>query len=401
MQIPKPLYPRTILKEVIKYLNEETIIVVHGSRQVGKTYFLYNLIDYLEKRGQKIFYFDLEDPLLLITFNQGYTALINLLKAQGYEENERAYVFIDEIQYLDNPSPFLKMIADHYKDIHLVVSGSSTFAIRSKFKDQLVGRTVNFELFPLSFSEFLEFKGLKYDLTKIKTPYDIEQLKSLYTEFLTFGGYPKIVLTNSFEKKKTFLSQIIDTYIRKDIKDLGEIEDVKKFNSLLFVLASYSGQLLNVARLSKETSLSIPTLNKYLFLLEQTFIIKLLPPFSKNPHVEIVKSPKVYFYDSGLTSLLWLRDFPKIVIGSLFETSVFAEYVKKYGKESLYYWRTKNKLEIDLILNMLPVEVKVNFESFDKNAISSFQDKYRVSDFRVVGILGTKKGSNFIYPWEI
>jgi len=405
MKIPALIYQRRIAKEIMPYFNDEITIVIHGARQVGKTYLFYYLINALQEKKEKTFYFDLEDSLLLSTFNQGYTALLQLLQASGYQEDKAVYVFIDEIQYLDNPSSFIKLLTVHHKNIHLLVSGSSTFAIKSKFKDSLVGRTINFELFPLSFVEFIKFKGHDFSLNKINDPYHIALLKTLYTEYVMYGGYPKIVLTSSVEKKKKFLSQIIDSYIRKDIKDLGKIEDIKKFNRLLFVLASQTGQLLNVARLSKETSLSIPTINKYLFLLEQTFILKLLPPFSQNPHVEIVKNPKIYFYDSGLASLLWLHDFPKILIGNLFETSIFSEFVKKYGHDSLFFWRTKNKQEIDFILRLkksiLPIEVKINFGAFNKKTILAFCDRYRLAIFKVTALEGKKSYDYEIYPWEI
>ncbi len=437
------IYNRTITAQITKYLGDDCIIVIHGARQLGKTHILYLVAKEIEKRKQKYCYVDLEDPLMLETLNKGHEGLLTYIKGEGHKENEDIYVLIDEIQYLNNPSSFLKIIVDHYKYIHLIVSGSSTFAVKSKFTDSLAGRTVDFIVYPLSFEEFLNFKNVQIDLKQATSPAHIQMLKALYTEFAMYGGYPKIVLTNEIEKKEVYLRQIIDTYIRKDIRDLGNIQDIDKFNKLLVLLASQSGNLLSMVKLSKELSLSIPTLEKYLLLLQETYIIKLVTPYSNNPNVELVKAPKVFFYDSGLASLLWLKSFPNIVVGSVFETSVFSELVKRYGVDKVAYWRTKSKQEIDFILKThedgmqktLPIEVKMNFAQFDASAINSFNAKYQLprpygrgmlkcslrgksspvshdltigvlsehykqKDYKVIGLEGNINSTNFSYPWQ-
>ena len=114
----------------------------------------------------------------------------------------RRFIFIDEIQYLENPSSFLKLTADHHKDVKLIVSGSSSFAIKDKFKDSLVGRTVNFEIFNLSFKEFLLFKQYAYEEGKVCTKKKTDELKALFKEYILYGGYPKIVLTPEIDKKR-------------------------------------------------------------------------------------------------------------------------------------------------------------------------------------------------------
>ena len=362
------IYKRRVFEQIKKYFNDDLVIVLHGARQVGKTYILLYIQQHLKQQNKKVFYFDLEYPDVLAETNKGVSHFIQMLKAQGYVEHEEICVLVDEVQYLDNPSSFIKIIADHYKNIHLIVSGSSSFNIKNKFKDSLVGRTVNFEIFNLSFEEFLEFKEERIVTSEVKTEKDISDLTNLYREFIMYGGYPRVVLEHEEEKKKTILLQTIDTYIRKDIKDLGRIEDVKKFNNMLYVLASQSSNLLNMASLSKEANISFPTLQKYLSILEETYVIKLVSPYSKSPSVEISKNPKVFFYDSGLASLLWFNNFQKTLLGSVFETNVFGELVKHYGRFSIHFWRTKHKQEIDFVVEtekqLLPIEVKVSFNQF-------------------------------------
>lgn len=399
------LYERTIFSELKKYLYDEGILVLHGARQVGKTSILFYLENYLKARKETVKYIDLEDSRYVESFDRGYQELIKYLDSEGLDTRKKIFVLIDEIQYLSNPSSFLKLLADHHKNIKLIVSGSSSFDIKSKFKNSLVGRTINFEIYPLSFEEFLKFKkypvALHTQLSEIKQ----QELIKLFQEYALFGGYPKIVLTAEVSKKEKLLQQIIDTYIRKDIRDLATIKDLDKFNQLLKVLAAQSGNLLNILELSNTTGLAKQTIEKYLFLLENTFILKLVYPHSSNLRSELFKSPKVYFYDTGLMQLLWLRELPKELLGSVFETCIFTELSKKYGPKNIFFWRTKDKKEIDFILktksSILPIEAKINFEQFNSSAIRFFTEKYRLKNYRVIGLRGKRKNQHYSYPWEI
>lgn len=401
------IYKRKIVDELIKYLETDDIIVLHGARQVGKTYILYWLKEYLEKNGHKSYYIDLEDSRLVKTLNLGVGEFITHLKEEGFwaDGKKQIYVFIDEIQYLENPSEFLKLIADHHKNIKLIVSGSSSFEIKSKFKNSLVGRTVNFEIFNLSFEEFLLFKGYYFNKNKTITEKKNNELKLLFETFVLYGGYPKIALTEEIDLKGKYLQQIIDTYVKKDIRDLAQVKDIEKFNKLLEVLAAQSGQLLNVAELSNTCNISKQTVEKYLFILENTYIIKLVRPFHKNIRSELFKTPKIFFYDSGLAQILWLKELQKEIIGSVFETGIYAELVKKYGRESIYYWRTKDKNEIDFIIKdknkIIPLEVKINFESFKIRNVKYFMENYRSEKYIVVGLKGEKNQPEYLYPWEL
>ncbi|MDO9399470.1 MAG: ATP-binding protein [bacterium] len=403
------IYKRDIFEEISKYLYDDGIIVLHGARQVGKTHLLYYLENYLKDRGALTYYIDLEDERFLDELNKGAETLNSLLEEKldikSFSTTKKVFVFIDEIQYLKNPSSFLKLVADHYKYIKLIISGSSSFEIKKKFKNSLVGRTINFEIFPLSFNEFLLFKN--YPLKKeknITSNIIINELKELYKEFVLFGSYPQIVLTKNIEKKEKFLEQIINTYVRKDIRDLADIKDINKFNKLLRILSAQNGQLLNITELANTADLAKPTVEKYLFLLENTYIIKLLKPFSRNVRSELFKTPKIYFYDTGLCHLLWLRTLPREIIGHSFEASIFTELLKKYQSENIFYWRTQDKKEIDFILtiknNLLPIEVKLNFKQFNKTAINYFIDKYKINKYKIAGLDGEKK-ENCIYPWEL
>jgi uncharacterized protein len=403
------LFKRKITDELIKYSKTSDIIVLHGARQVGKTSILQYLQNHLDEEKQKTYFIDLEDARFVDIINSGVDKFLQLLSEEGFEikkKSNRVYVFIDEIQYLKNPSSFLKLIADHHKNIKLIVSGSSSFGIKNKFKDSLVGRTVNFEIFNLSFEEFLIFKKYqKINLGGVMTVKKEGELLELFKEYILYGGYPKIVLTPEKELKEKYLLQIIDTYIKKDIRDLAEIRDIDKFNKLIETLASQSGQLVSQSELAGTCGLSRPTIEKYLFILENTYIIKLVRPFSKNIRSELFKTPKIFFYDTGLLQMLWLKELPREIIGNVFETAIFSELVKKHGKDSVYFWRTQNKKEIDFVLRIkneiLPIEAKINFEKHNHTAINYFNGAYKIDKYKVVGMSGKRKKENYIFPWQL
>ena len=146
------LLEREIIKNILKHFDSPDIIVIHGARQVGKTCILKYLQNRFDNEGENTFYIDLEDLRFLDIFNKGVQFVIKYLEEKGALETGKLYLFVDEIQYLDNPSNILKLMRDQYSHkIKLFVSGSSSFEIKSKFKDSLVGRTVEFEIFNLSF----------------------------------------------------------------------------------------------------------------------------------------------------------------------------------------------------------------------------------------------------------
>ena len=396
-----------VFDDIKKYLHTDDIIVLHGERQVGKTTILYHIREYLKKQGEDTYFIDLEDSRFVRILDTGVAEFIRHLKEEGLlspGRKRKIFVFIDEIQYLSDPSSFLKLTADHHKNIKLIVSGSSSFAIKTKFKDSLVGRTVNFEIFNLSFREFLLFRQHPFQEGMAYTSKKIDDLRTLFKEYILYGGYPKIVLTPEIDKKEKYLQQIIDTYVKKDIRDLADIKDIDKFNKLLEALASQSGQQLNVAELSNTTKIAKQTIEKYLFIMENTYIIKLVKPFSKNIRSELFKLPKIYFYDTGLMQMLWLKGLQKELIGNVFETGIFAELAKKYTHEAIFYWRTKDKKEIDFILkiknSILPMEVKLNFEQFNPTAVQYFNKHYGINKYKVIGLNGKPKSEFYVYPWD-
>ncbi|GAI85534.1 unnamed protein product, partial [marine sediment metagenome] len=210
---------------------------------------------------EAIFYFDLEDLEMLELCNQGVNNVIRHIEvrtsynlnsppnssATSSNSKEKIYLFIDEIQYLNNASSFIKLMVDNHSDrFKLIVSGSSVLDIKSKIKQSLVGRIVTFEILGLDFEEFLWFKKKKFNLNKIavtdkKTQ---KELKQLFEEFVIFGAYPRVALISNLDNRRYYLKELIQTYIKKDIRDIGKIRNIMKFNNFLRILADQAGNLL-------------------------------------------------------------------------------------------------------------------------------------------------------------
>ncbi len=403
------LFDRKLMKGIKPFLHTADIIVIHGARQTGKTSLLKIIQNELSEKN--CFYFDLEDSRFKSLFEEGIDSVINYLKQKGlYKQHDRIYLFVDEIQYLSNPSSFLKLAHDHHAEIKMIVSGSSSFEIKSKFKDTLVGRTVNFELFPLDFEEFLWFKEQSFNLKNtINDRVLIGELQTLYKEYVLFGGYPKIVLTEEVEIKEKYLQQIIDTYIKGDIRDIANIRHIEKFNKLLHILANQTGQLLNVVELANTAKIARQTVEDYLFILQQTYIIKLVHPFSGNIRSELFKTPKIFFYDTGLMNMLSKKYLPNNIEGTSFETAIFSDLTKNYGHHNINHWRTMDKKEIDFILflknKIIPLEVKLNASRFNYTAIKYFTKKYDSKHRFCISLEGDLPKKEFqvsrIFPWDI
>ncbi|MFH1657385.1 MAG: ATP-binding protein [bacterium] len=411
------LINRKVIEQIIKFLNDDEIIVLHGARQVGKT----SIVRYLMTKTLKnktaennLIYFDLEDFDLVDLCNSGVEKVVDYLKSINADFSKKIYIFIDEIQYLENPSSFLKLFHDRYKGkIKLIVTGSSSFAIKTKFKNSLVGRTADFEIFTLDFEEFLWFKKENINL-KTKMPVILEKrLKGLYQEFALIGGYPAIVLEPSVEKKEIKLKQIINTYVKKDIRDLANIRNINKFNDLLRLLSVQSGNLLNVLELSDSLNLAQQTVEDYLFLLENTYIIRRIYPFHKNLRSELTKMPKVFLEDTGIANILANKSFANILDGRLFENSVYANLRRNIEVDNIYFWRTNKGQEIDFIVDkahkennkeLTPIEVKLNYSRKMMKNLIYFGEKYKIKKLFCVTL--NKLDDDYekitqIYPWEV
>lgn len=379
---------RRLFKRLSQLINKRESIVIIGSRQTGKTTLLKWLEQTLSSQGNLTVYFNLELPHHLSIFSQPYQDILKHLQLTFPLMKERKlYLFIDEYQYLPQANSLLKAFYDENENIKIVVSGSSSVEIQKKVKESLVGRKMDVSVYPLNFYEYLRFKDRELpqiELGEVLPGSVINEVKDEFYEFLLFGGMPAVVLEGNIEEKKEMLKGIYSSYIQKDIKGLIGQSNMLHFNNLIQLLALRAGNILVVDEIAQKLTTSRYQIQKDLFILEQTFVNFLIPPFYANKEKEVIKSHKTYFYDNGIRQAI-ITDFTPLPsrqdIGSLTENCIFLELKKSLKVDQrLYFYRKRNQTEIDFILGisnrLIPIEVKASSFSRIPPCFISFIDEY-------------------------
>lgn len=408
---------RDIFDTLASHLEEPEITVLIGARQVGKTTLLDQLEQDLLCKGIEQedilrFNMDLEQDIERLS---SQTEFLNLLKFNLGEKKK--YIFVDEVQRIENAGKFFKGIYDQKLNLKFVLTGSSSLEIRSSVSESLAGRKRLFNIYPFSFREFLKAKDPKlikiFDLEKEEIPKSIHaDVLNLYQEYLVFGGYPKVVLSANVDDKVNELAEIYQSYIDKDIVGLLKVGDRVGFKDMLKVLAHQVGSTINYTSLANDTKLSVPTLHKYLDILNETFVAFPLSPYSTNINTEIKKSKKYYFYDNGMRNYIlsnldfWNQNLDK---GALLENEIAKTLrVKIQANQSFHFWRTKSKAEVDFIIdakNLIPYEVKQKYQF--SRSYRSFMDSYKLSYGYLVNLEQAKLYNyddykiEAIFPWQI
>lgn len=380
---------RLILDKLKKGFKNNRIIIIIGSRQVGKTTVMEMYKRNIPKKYHQ-FYFNLED-IQSLGVCQSIDTLTSYLKDNGADiKREKIFLIIDEFQYIRNATKLFKILYDIFPLVNILASGSSSIEIQKHLKESLAGRKKVYNLFTLSFEEFIRFKSKgeyrRYD--NLNFQHSSSALIGMYNkdfldDYLLYGGYPKVTLVQDRRERIEELQDIFTSYIQKDIKSLLKGEDIAAYNNLLKILAAQIGNLLNIHELSNTLQTGRRQIQKYLNVLEQTYIIKLLKPFYSNKRTEISKMPKLYLLDSGIINFS-VNNFGRIDYrtnaGSYIENFVFGEIVKyKPVYYEVFFWRTKLGTEIDFILKgndeIIPIEVKwqnINKPLMPKSFVSFF-----------------------------
>lgn len=408
---------RDIIGTAQRALDSDEVVLFIGARQSGKTTILKIIENDVDKKGLKTYFLNLEDPDYLRLINDSPK---NLLRIFPFDMEEKSYVFVDEIQYLDNPTNFLKYFYDEYKGkIKLIVSGSSAFYMDRKFKDSLVGRKHVFPVRTLSFREFLRFKDQKklikiipdkfepsnYQLARKISFSEREEIEQLFYEFLLYGGYPRVVLAPLSEKSE-ILQDIVYSYIKKDIYD-ADIRQDEIFYRLFKVLASQIGGLVNINELSNLLGISRKRSTNYLYVMQKSFHLLLLRPFYKNIRKELTKMPKLYFYDLGLRNFL-VNNFEPILIrsdrGALLENAVVRQLTERAGLavgDQMKFWRYHTGAEVDIIFTgKIAFEIKFTPKLLKKSRYRMFLERYPDIKFNLVSLTDIHQGEIPVWePW--
>jgi hypothetical protein len=342
-------------------------IVLTGPRQVGKTTLLKTLFPHAA-------YFSCDDEAIKQFLNSHSTSTYRGRLPQS------GIIVLDEVQYLDDPGRVGKLIYDNFPESQLIITGSAGLTIKNKHTESMAGRMFSYELFPLTFSEYLTQintpgESINYQVwdhlianTHPKPKRYMYDIKSVLSRLLVYGLYPALI---GDPEPSMYLSNLVSTVIFRDLLDLNLIEDKTKAIKLLTLLAHQIGQLISMAELGHASGLDQRTVARYLTLFQESYLITLLYPYSQRERDVLSKRPKVYFYDTGLRNALIGNFSPldtRLDTGHLFENFIIMEAIKAKSYQNdpskLFYWRTKQGSEMDLVIrqnqHLFGIEVKWN-----------------------------------------
>lgn len=330
---------REIITAINLLVDKYPIIAVTGPRQSGKT----TLLKYMFPEYR---YVSLENPDV---------RSFATTDPNGFLKEYSEYVIFDEVQRVPSLFSYLQTKVDESKLMgQFILSGSQNFHLVQNITQSLAGRVAIFKLLPFDLQE-LNGAGL---------------LQENYAENLVKGFYPAI-----FDREipsKIFYSNYVQTYIQRDVSEIIAIKDMRLFQNFISLCATRAGQLLNLSSLARQCGITQPTAKAWLSALESSYILFLLPPYYKNFSKRIVKTPKLYFYDTGLLCyLLKLDNVEQIQLsdfkGALFENMMIAEYVKRMHHcnqlNDIWFWRDVAGNEVDLIIQAGPTQKAIEFKA--------------------------------------
>lgn len=379
-------YLSQILKRHFKKRKE--VLILLGARQVGKT-------TILKKLYPQAFYLTVDNEPVKRNLNCFDPAVYQQIVPQN-----KKYIVIDEAHLLNDPGRTAKIFYDQLSNKKLILTGSSSFRIKNKTSESLAGRKVEYYLYPLTFEEYLTqkeiinknnfkiFNNLINAQENDKKFYNFD-VESILENILIYGLYPALI---NQPQDEIYLKNLVDSVIFKDLLDLEVIEKRETAKNLLTLLAYQIGNLINYSELASKLGVDIRTIKRYINIFEQSFIIFTLPPYLGKKRDEIIKMRKVYFYDLGLRNAL-INNFQSLKSradeGALFENFIISEVLKEnyYGNfgYKLYFWRTKQGQEVNLVLEknneLIGVKIKLKKE---KKVSSAFLNRFKKAKYKVI-----------------
>ncbi|MCH8547071.1 MAG: ATP-binding protein [Cryomorphaceae bacterium] len=349
-------------------LNKGKAIVIMGARQTGKTTLLKALLE-----GTDVLWFSGDNPGVQSRFSQADAPLLKALIG------EKKFLIIDEAQKIENIGNTLKIIVDQIPEVQVIATGSSSFDLANKTNEPLTGRKFEFTMFPISTDEMVQHHGLYEEET-------------LLNHRLVFGYYPEVLTNMSNEVE--ILQLLSDSYLYKDVLMLDNIQKPEALVRLLQALAYQIGNQVSYHELSQLIGLDSKTVEKYITLLEKSYIIFRLGTFSRNLRNELKKSRKIYFYDNGIRNAV-LSNFQfaetRADIGALWENYLISErkkhnhYQRRFA--NLWFWRTRTGQEIDYLeeINGTLTAFEFKWNPHKKiNPPKTFTNHYPNSTFEVI-----------------
>lgn len=330
----KKLIPRRHLENIKRFLKPQKVVIIYGPRRSGKTTLI------------KKFSEGFLEPYLFVSGDDIH--IQSFLSSQSIEKlrsfiGKNKLLIIDEAQAIKNIGINLKLAVDHIDGLSIIATGSSSFDLSQEVGEPLTGRSYHLKLYPIA----------QCELSKIE---NIAQTTAHLEERLIYGSYPEVLTEIDIRNKEIYLREIVSSYLLKDILMFEGVKHSQKLLSLLQLLAYQIGKEVSVTELGTNLGISKNTVDRYLDLLEKTFVITKIRGFSRNLRKEITKNSRYYFLDNGIRNAI-INNFNPLNlrndVGMLWENYIITERIKLLEfnmiPSNLYFWRTYDKKEIDLI----------------------------------------------------
>ena len=361
---------RTIQKRIEDKLFKGKVVILYGSRQVGKT----TIVKEIEKKYSfDSVYFNFDEPDIRQKFQEKTSTYLKELIGG------KKLVIIDEAQRVKNIGLILKLLIDNFKDIQIIATGSSSFDLANSISEPLTGRKYEFYLYPFSIEE------LNPEKDRLKIDRTLENR-------MIYGSYPEVII--NFEEAEENIKMIAKSYLYKDILQYQNIKNPDILEKLLQALALQIGSEVSYNELSNLLDIDKKTVVSYVEILKKAFVIFELKPFSRNLRNELRKLRKIYFFDMGIRNAL-INNFNPLNIrmdaGQLWENFIISERIKLNNNHGVdnntYFWRTHDQKEIDYIEErggrLSAFEIKIG-----KGRVigpKAFLEEYKNSEFKLIG----------------
>jgi len=325
---------RYLKSTILSKIGKNKVILLFGTRRVGKTWLIEQITNEVNI-----------EHLFLNGEDQDVQTLLAVRTVANYKRilGNAKLLVIDEAQVIPEIGKSLKLLIDSFKDLTIIASGSSAFDLSNQTGEPLTGRSLTYHLYPIAQLELAKYEN------GLETARNLE-------ERLIFGSYPELFQLETLAEKSQYLTELIKSYLLKDILMYENIQNSNKLLELLKLIAFQIGSEVSINEISRSLGLSKNTVDRYLDLLSKVFIIYKVGGYSNNLRKEITKSSKWYFYDNGIRNAI-INDFRLLALrndqGILWENYGFSERIKKmsYQQEHVqhYFWRTYDQQEIDLV----------------------------------------------------
>jgi hypothetical protein len=391
---------RAIYADLLNHSKKKQVTVITGMRRVGKSTAVKYILEHVGLSNY--IYLDCERIEIRILFNGlNYEDIRSDLELMGLDFSKPVLIALDEIQLVENLPSVIKYLYDTYS-VKFIVTGSSAYYMKNQFSESLAGRKRIFELYPLNFKEFLQFKEAavpNYEKYAWQ-PYNqawYNKFKNLYAEYIQYGGFPEVVLEENPGDKLELLKDIINSYIELDVKLLADYSISEDLYKLVKVLASRAGNKVDYTKISSITGINRQKVASYIGLLEYTFLVYQAAPFTKNIDKEISRQTKLYFSDTGILNIL---AGGQLSSGQVFENAIAAQ-LKSQG--TIQYYQKKTGLEIDFIFNEdIALEVKETPVLQDKQALELRALDINIQKHFVIGRNVANSGfTNFLWGGNV